>query len=77
MPLLIICTSISNQFNFKCHKQVWQKNKWERSYQSKKRTYIIYISNEDMNIIKTIKSLEKSGILIDGITETVKREIKK
>ena len=30
-----------------------------------------------MNIIKTIKSLEKSGILIDGITETVKREIKK
>ena len=29
------------------------------------------------DIIKTIKSLEKFGILIDGVTETVKREIKK
>ena len=30
-----------------------------------------------MNIVKTIKLLDKSGILINGITETVKREIKK
>ena len=28
-------------------------------------------------IIKIIKSLEDSGVLIDGVTETVKREIKK
>ena len=27
--------------------------------------------------IKTIKSLEKSGVLIDGVTEKVKHEIKK
>ena len=33
---------------------------------------------KDMNdIIKIIKSLEGSGVLIDGITETVKDEIKK
>ena len=37
----------------------------------------LFISNEDMNdIIKIIKSLEDSIVLIDGITETVKREIK-
>ena len=29
------------------------------------------------DIIKIIKSLENSGVLIDGITETVKDEIKK
>ena len=33
--------------------------------------------NEDMNyIVKTIKSLENSGVLIDGVTETVKDKIK-
>ena len=36
------------------------------------------ISNEDMNgFIKIIKSLEDSGALNDGSTETVKHEIKK
>ena len=30
-----------------------------------------------MNDIKTIKSLEDSGVLIDGVTETVKHEINK
>ena len=38
----------------------------------------LFISNEDMNdIIKIIKSLEDSGVSIDGVTETVKHEIKK
>ena len=40
--------------------------------------FTLFISNEDLNdIIKIIKSLEDSGILIDGVTETVKHEIKK
>ena len=40
--------------------------------------YAFFTSNEDMNdIIKIIKSLEDSGVLIDGVTETVKHEIKK
>ena len=39
--------------------------------------FTLCISNEDMNdIIKIIKSLEDSGVLIDGVTETVKHEIK-
>ena len=29
------------------------------------------------DIIKIIKTLEDSGVLIDAVTETVKREIKK
>ena len=40
--------------------------------------FTLFISNEDMNdIIKIIKSLEDSGVLIDGVTETVKQKIKK
>ena len=36
---------------------------------------ILFILNEDLNEI--IKSLENSGVVIDGVTETVKHEIKK
>ena len=42
------------------------------------RGFTLFISNEGMdNIIKIIESLEKSGLLIDGATETVKLQIKK
>ena len=38
----------------------------------------LFISNEDVNnIINIIKSLEDSGVLINGVTETVKHEIRK
>ena len=38
----------------------------------------LFVSNEDKSdIIKIIKSLEHSVVLIDGITETGKHEIKK
>ena len=41
------------------------------------KEFTLFFSNEDINdIIKTIKSLEDSGVLIDGVTETVKHEIK-
>ena len=40
--------------------------------------FTLFISNEDMNdIIKDIKPLKDSCVLIDGVTETVKDEIKK
>ena len=39
---------------------------------------LLYLSTEDMSdIIKIIKSLEDSDVLIDGVTKTVKYEIKK
>ena len=58
-------------------------NKFERKISGKGavragKGFTLFISNEDMNdIIKIIKSLEDSGVLIDGVTETVKHEIKK
>ena len=37
----------------------------------------LLISHDDLNdLLKVIKSLENSGILLDGITETVKNEVK-
>ena len=42
------------------------------------KEFTLLISNEDVNeIIKIIKSLEDSTVLIDGLTESVKNEIKK
>ena len=38
----------------------------------------LIISNYDIqHLLKIVKSLEDSGILLDGITETVKNEVKK
>ena len=37
----------------------------------------LVISNDDMqDLLKIIKSLKNSGVLLDGITETVKNEVK-
>ena len=57
--------------------------KFERKISEKQavragKGFTLFISNEDMNdIIKIIKSLEDSSVLIDGVTETVKHKIKK
>ena len=59
------------------------KNKFERKVSAKGavragKGFTLFISNEDMNdIVKIIKSLDDSSVLIDGVTETVKDEIKK
>ena len=34
------------------------------------------ISNEEINIMKTVKSLEESGLLIKGVSKTIKNEEK-
>ena len=56
-------------------------NKFERKIRGKGavragKGFTLFISNEAMNIIKIIKSLEDLGALIDGVTETVKHEKK-
>ena len=49
----------------------------KRAVRARKR-FTLFISNDDMNnIIKIIKLLEGSGVLIDGVTEKVKYKIKK
>ena len=56
-------------------------NKFERKISGKGavragKGFTLFISNEDMNdIIKIVKSLEYSSVLIDGVTEIVKHEI--
>ena len=60
-------------------------NKFERKLSGKEavragKVLDLFISNEDMSdIIKILKLLEDSleGVLIDGVIETVKHEIKK
>ena len=42
------------------------------------KEFILFISNEDMNhVIRIRKSLEDSGVLIDGGSETIQHEIEK
>ena len=36
----------------------------------------LIISNEEMNIMKIVKSLEESGLLIKGVSKTIKNEAK-
>ena len=36
----------------------------------------LIILNEEMNIMKIVKSLEGSGLLIKGVRETIKNELK-
>ena len=56
-------------------------DKLERKISGEKKAgkgFTLFISKEYINdIIKIVKSLEDSGVLIDGVTETVKHEIKK
>ena len=41
-------------------------------------THALIISNEEMDdITKTVKSLKESGLLIKGVSETIKSEVKK
>ena len=49
----------------------------ERGFVEKERRITLVITNEDMNnIIRTMKWLEHFGVLIDGVSETVKNEKK-
>ena len=58
-------------------------NKFERKISGKgvvslRKGFTLFILSENVNdISKVIKLLENSGVLIDGVTETVKYEIKK
>ena len=57
-------------------------NKFERKISGKGalregKVYTLFILNEDMNDLKIIKLVEDLDVLIDGVTETVKYEIKK
>ena len=61
-----------------CNRWCYSKKLHGRGVVQGGKGITLVISDEDMvNIIKVIKSLENSSILIDGISGTVKHEIKK
>ena len=61
-----------------CNRWCYLKKWHERGVVQTGKGITLVISDEDMvSIIKVIKSLENSSILIDGISGTVKHEIKK
>ena len=41
-----------------------------------RNTATLIISHDEINIIKIVKSLEDSGLLLKGVTETVETEVK-
>ena len=43
---------------------------------SRNHTTLIISNNDMQNLLEMVKSLEDSSILLDGITETVKHEVK-
>ena len=57
-------------------------NKFERKISGKGvvwagKGFTLFILTENMNdIIKIIKSLEDSGVSIDGVSETIKHEVR-
>ena len=54
-----------------------RKISWKGTVRAGK-VFTSFISDEDLNdVIKIIKSLENSGVLIDGVTEAVKHEVEK
>ena len=55
-------------------------DKFGRKIRGKKagKGFTLFVSSEYINyVIKIVKSLEDSGVVIDGVTEMVKHEIKK
>ena len=40
-------------------------------------TITLIIANEEMNVVKILKPLEESGLLIEDISQTIKNESKK
>ena len=66
--LSYLTSSAKNKFD--------KKKKWKGAIRAGKG-FTLFISNEDINdAIKIIKSLKDLGVLIDGVTETVKQNKK-
>ena len=63
----LACTLASNAIN------IFERKIGGKGALRTGKGFTLFILNEDMNdIIKIIKSLEYSGVLIDGVTKTVK-----
>ena len=55
------------------HKKMFESG---RPFDLASRTATLIISNEEMNIMKIVRSREESGLLTKGVSETTKNEVK-
>ena len=55
------------------HKKMFESG---RPFDLASRTTTLIISNEEMNIMKIVRSREESGLLTKGVSETIKNEVK-
>ena len=73
---------ISKQYSFKyeASNEIYksERRKSGKGVVKAGKVLTLFISNEDMaDITKIVKPLQNSGVVIDGVTEAVKHEIKK
>ena len=65
IPLGITATAAASATNAAIHKKMFGSG-----------FTTLIISNEEMNIMKMVNSLEETGLLIKGVSETIKKEAK-
>ena len=69
--LLLGLTAAASAADAGIHKKIWG------SGQSNPSPTTLIISNNEMeHIIKAVKSLEDSGLLLKGVTETIQNEVR-
>ena len=72
--ILLELTTAASAADAGIHKKILGSG--NRHSSSVSRTTLIISNNEMEDIIKIVKSLEDSGLLLEGVTETVQNEVK-
>ena len=75
--ILLGLTAAASAADVGIHKKILGSRNPSSSHNNNNNNTVLIISNNEMeNIIKIIKSLEDSGLLVEGVTETVQNEVK-
>ena len=70
-------TAVASAADAGIHKKILGSGRRHSSSSVSHNTTTLIISNNEMeDIIKIVKSLENSGLLLKGVTETVQNEVK-
>ena len=72
----LVLTAAASAANAGIHKKILRSGHNRPSSSALHNTTLIISNNEMEDIMKTVKSLEDSGLLLKGVTETVQNEVK-
>ena len=72
----LVLTAAASAANAGIHKKILRSGYNRPSSSALHNTTLIISNNEMEDIMKTVKSLEDSGLLLKGVTETVQNEVK-